>query len=76
MEETVPILIFTLVVPLWLILHYVTKWKKDKTITPENESTLGDLRANAEKLEQRLIVMERILDDEIPEWRQRAHDPL
>jgi phage shock protein B len=75
-SEIVPILLITLVLPLWLILHYVTKWKKDKTITPQDEHMLGDLRGNAEKLEQRLAVMERILDDEIPEWRQRANDPL
>lgn len=76
MSEVTGILFITVLLPLWMILHYVTKWKKDKTITPENESTLGDLRANAEKLEQRLTVMERILDDEVPDWRQRAHDPL
>ena len=74
--ELIPILAMTVVAPIAIIGHYVTKWKKDKTITPENESTLGDLRANAEKLEQRLAVMERILDDEIPEWRQRINDPL
>lgn len=73
----VPLIVFmSLVLPLWLILHYVTKWKKDKTITPEDEYVLGDLRSNAERLEQRLAVMERILDDEVPDWRQRANDPL
>lgn len=70
------ILLMVVVVPLWLILHYVTKWKQNKAITPEDESTLADLRDNAEKLERRLHVMERILDDEVPDWRQRSHDPL
>lgn len=76
MEEVIPILLLTVVLPLWLILHYVTKWKKDKTITPENEDTLSNLRDHAEKLERRLEVMERILDSEVSDWRQRSNDPL
>lgn len=74
--DVVPIIIFAAVVPLWLILHYVTKWKTSKTISPDDESLLGDLRKNAEKLEGRLNVMERILDDEVPDWRTRRNDPL
>lgn len=77
MDELVPIVILlAFVLPLWLILRYITIWKKDKTISPENESTLSDLRREAERLESRLNVMERILDDEVPDWRQRSHDPL
>ncbi|MEE8370557.1 MAG: envelope stress response membrane protein PspB [Sphingomonadales bacterium] len=74
--DVVPIIIFAAVVPLWLILHYVTKWKTSKTISPDDESLLGNLRKNAEKLEDRLAVMERILDDEVPDWRTRRNDPL
>lgn len=77
MDELVPIVLLLVVVaPLWLILRYITIWRRDKTISPENESTLSDLRREAERLEQRLNVMERILDDEVPDWRQRSHDSL
>lgn len=76
-DEMVPVvLLLVIVLPLWLILRYITIWKKDKIISPENESTLSDLRREAERLERRLEVMERILDDEVPDWRQRSHDPL
>ncbi len=74
--EVLPIIFVAAVVPLWLLLHYITKWKSTKTITPDDETLLIDLRTSAEKLEKRLHVMERILDDEIPDWRTRLNDPL
>jgi phage shock protein B len=72
--EAVPILLIVVVAPLWIIFHYTTKWKQMKGITPEDEASLGDLRNNADRLEERLRNMERILDDEIPDWRSRQHD--
>ena len=71
MEEVIPILLLTIVVPLWIIFHYVTKWKQMKVITPEDEASFGDLRTAADRLEERLRTMERIMDDEIPDWRNR-----
>lgn len=57
-----------------VILHYITQWKKMKTITAEDETSFGDLRNLADRLDDRLRSMERILDDEIPDWRSRYYD--
>ena len=70
------ILIIVVVMPIWIVFHYVTVWKRDKSLSAEDESSFGDLRGNAEKLEDRLNSLERILDEEIPDWRQRQNDPL
>lgn len=72
--EVVPILLCVIVVPLWIIFHYTTKWKQMKGISPEDEANLGDLRSAADRMEDRLRNMERILDDEVPDWRSRTHD--
>lgn len=74
MPDAVPIILLTVVVPLWIIFHYVTKWKQMKGFTPEDEASLGDLRTSADRLEDRLRTMERIMDDEVPDWRSRHHD--
>lgn len=74
--EVVPVLLIVIVLPLWIIFHYVTKWKQMKGITPEDEASLGDLRSTADRLEDRLRNMERILDDEVPDWRSRHNDKL
>jgi len=72
--DVVPILLVVIVAPLWIIFHYTTKWKQMKGITPEDEASLSDLRTAADRLEERLRVMERIMDDEVPDWRSRNND--
>ena len=72
--ETVLIVLSVVVAPLWIIFHYVTRWKTMKGLTPEDEATLGDLRRLADRLEDRTRTLERILDAEIPDWRSRNHE--
>ncbi len=72
--EVIPILMLVIVAPLWIIFHYITKWKQMKGITAEDEASLSDLRSAADRLEERLRTMERIMDDEVPDWRSRHHD--
>ena len=74
MSDAIPILLFTVVVPLGLILHYVTKWKSMKILTPEDENSLTDLRRGADRLEDRIRTLERILDDEVPDWRSKSNE--
>ncbi len=76
MGELIPILFLTVVVPIALIGHYVTRWKAMKQVTPKDEENLGSIQEKAKKLEDRLESLERILDDEIPDWRRRTHDRL
>ncbi len=76
MLELLTIGLVFVIAPLWLIFHYATVWKKARGLTADDEATLEDLRRHAEKLEERLVVMERILDDEVPDWRSRRHDTL
>ena len=70
------ILLLTVVAPVWIVFHYITIWKRHPTITADDESTLGDIRAKADKLGDRIETLERILDSEVPDWRQRRNDQL
>jgi len=72
--DTIPILLVVVVAPLWIIFHYITKWKEMKSFTPEDEASIGDMRSVADRMENRLRSLERILDDEVPNWRSRDHD--
>lgn len=72
--DVIPILLLTCVIPLWIIFHYITKWKEMKTMSPDDENNLGDMRRMADKLEDRITTLERILDSEIPGWRSKYHD--
>lgn len=72
MPEVVAILFVSLVLPLVIILHYVTKWKATRGLSSESEDLLESLWRDAKAMESRINVLETILDDELPEWRKKV----
>lgn len=71
MGEVLPILVLTIVAPLWIILHYVTKWKSMKGLSPEDEEMMGEVWESTRRMEDRIATLERILDQESSGWRSR-----
>ena len=59
------------VAPIWIIAHYVTRWRTAKVLSAEDERMLAELWETAPKLESRINTLERILDAEAPEWRKQ-----
>lgn len=57
--------------PLFIILYFITEWKRSREISGGDEKLLEDLWSLAQKLEERLESLERILDSEMPEWRRK-----
>jgi phage shock protein B len=45
-----------------VILHYVTQWKKTRGLSSEDEKMLTELYASAQRLEQRIENLERVLE--------------
>ena len=70
MGETLGILALTVLAPMVIIFHYVTKWKQMNTLSGDDEQTLERIYRVAERLERRIHSLERILDDENPNWRK------
>jgi len=69
----VPTIVFIVVVlPLWLLLHYLTRWRASRGLSTEDERMLADLWKNARRLEERVATLETILDAEAPGWRTRT----
>jgi phage shock protein B len=60
----------------WLIFHYVTQWKKNGTLTREDENLLDELYDLARRLDDRMCSIERIMSAENPNWRQVGCDPV
>jgi len=57
--------------PLFIVLHFITKWKQSREISGGDEKMLEDLWHLAQRLEERLESLETILDSELPDWRKR-----
>lgn len=54
----------------WLILHYLTQWKRAGGLSVEDENLLDDLHETARRLDERLCSIERIIAADNPDWRQ------
>jgi phage shock protein B len=72
MSEVVVILFTVCVLPLAIVMHYITKWKATKGLTASEERMLEDLWRDGQALESRLNALETILDAEVPGWRKRT----
>ena len=53
----------------WLVLHYVTQWKRTASLTGEDEKLLDELHYTARRLEDRLNTIERIVSADHPDWK-------
>ena len=69
---TIAIIIFVAIpAPLFIVLHFITKWKQTRELSGGDEKMLEDLWRLSQKLEERLEILERILDSELPDWRRK-----
>lgn len=70
---TIAIIVFIAIpAPLFIVLHFITKWKQAREISGGDEKMLEDLWLLSQKLEERLESLEIILDSELPEWRKKS----
>lgn len=69
---TVALIVFLLIpAPLFIVLHFITKWKQSREISGGDEKMLEDMWALSQRLERRLESLETILDSELPDWRKK-----
>lgn len=66
---TLAIVFMVVVLPLVIIMHYVTKWKSTKGLSDEEQQMLEDLWEGSERMLSRLNALETILDDRSEKWR-------
>jgi phage shock protein B len=66
------IILAAVVLPLVVILHYVTKWKSSRTLSGDEQRMLEDLWQDAQRMESRINALETILDDQVPDWRRKT----
>lgn len=76
MDEFIPIIaIVSIFIGLpWLVFHYITQWKKNGTLTVEDENLLDELHALARRLDDRMNTIERIVAADSPGFRPSLRD--
>ena len=65
------VIFMTVVLPIVIIMHYVTKWKATKGLSNDEQRLLEDLWKDSQSMQSRLNALETILDDEVPDWRKK-----
>lgn len=68
----VAVLFLVIVAPIWIVAHYGTRWRTARMLSREQERTLAELHDLAQRMEDRVNSLERILDAEAPGWRDRT----
>ena len=57
--------------PIFIVLYFITKWKQTREMSGADEKLIEDLWSLSNRLEDRLEVLETILDNEVPERRRK-----
>ncbi|HEV2675702.1 MAG TPA: envelope stress response membrane protein PspB [Aliidongia sp.] len=65
------ILFAVIVAPIWLFLHYGSRWRQAKLLTTESEKTLAEMADIADRMQSRIENLERLLDATAPDWRKQ-----
>jgi phage shock protein B len=60
-----------IVLPIVIVMHYVTKWKATKGLSNDEQRLLEDLWKDSQAMQSRVNALETILDDEVPDWRKK-----
>ena len=61
----------TVVLPIVIVMHYVTKWKATKGLSGDEQRMLEDLWKDGQEMQSRLNALETILDDKVPDWKKK-----
>jgi len=65
------VMFFAVPAPLFVVLHFVTKWKQSREISGGDEKMMEDVWHLSLRIEDRLEALETILDSDAPEWRRK-----
>jgi phage shock protein B len=65
------IIFMTVVLPIVVVMHYMTKWKATKGLSDEEHKMLEDLWTDSQNMQSRVNALETILDDQVPDWRKK-----
>ncbi|MGQ9368096.1 envelope stress response membrane protein PspB [Azospirillum sp. ST 5-10] len=65
------VLFLVVVAPLWIVFHYLTRWRSNRGLSAQDERLLAELWDTANRMEGRIHALERVLDAEAPGWRAK-----
>lgn len=66
----VPLVILVgFVLPLWLVLNHVGKWRSRRMLSSEDQQILEEVWRSAQRMEDRIETLERIVLSDAQNWK-------
>jgi len=65
-------LFMVVVLPIIVVMHYVTKWKATRGLSREEQAMLEELWKASQSIDSRLNTLETILDVQQPDWKKKT----
>jgi phage shock protein B len=56
----------------WIVFHYRRANRMDRQVSGEEQQMMERMMALLEKMEGRIVTLEKILDAEDPRWREKV----
>jgi phage shock protein B len=70
--EVAVILSLAVVAPIAIITNFILKLRQNRGLSIDDERMLSDLWQSAKRMEDRIKSLERILDADQPNWRNKS----
>lgn len=68
----VPTILFMVVVaPIWITMHYRSVHRSSRHLNAEDQALLEQMLLTVDRLSERIVTLESLLDAQQPQWRAR-----
>ena len=66
------ILFLTVVAPIWITMHYRSVNRSTRSLNQEDRESIEHILETVDRLTDRIVTLEAILDDDHPDWRTQT----
>lgn len=67
------VLFLLLVAPLWIVMHYQSVKRSSRSLSSEDRESIEHMLETVDKLAERIITLESILDEDHSDWRKQVN---
>ena len=70
----VPMVLFMVIVaPIWIVMHYRSVSRSSRSLTDDDRESIDTMLVTVDKLNERIVSLEAILEADHPNWKQQEH---
>jgi phage shock protein B len=67
------VLFMVIVAPIWIVMHYRSVSRSSRSLSDDDRESIDTMLVTVDKLSERIVSLEAILDADHPNWRQQEN---